>query len=65
MSQGTIEAIREVLHGVYLAAYDNCGAQVFGHACPFIECECGWSSSRALSTWEDVGREFDEHLASA
>jgi len=46
-------------HGPELCAYCNLpGPQ----QTPFISCLCGWESSNGNRLWEDVGREFDEHL---
>lgn len=32
-------------------------------ATPWLRCLCGWESAIANLWWEDVGKEFDEHLA--
>ena len=62
MSTTSKPAVTPEKHGVYVAGYDNLGLQALGHACPFMECDCGFITSRGASNWEEVGREFDEHL---
>jgi len=50
---------KKVEHGPREAAYSNLpGPKQW----PWLECLCGWQSSRDNVNWEDVGREFDEHL---
>ena len=46
-------------HGIDHAAYYGGPGEPYYR--PVLECLCGWSTSRADS-WEDAGRELDEHL---
>jgi hypothetical protein len=58
--------IKEIIaqaHGPHEAAYDNLGHALLGHVCPWMECLCGWVSTRGCRTWQKVGEEFDAHLA--
>lgn len=61
MQQEQIET-EQAEHGVEEAMYDNLGRQLYGHACPYFRCLCGWTSSNGNLTWEEVGAEMDEHL---
>lgn len=49
----------EVEHGVESAHYTN------GHTSyqPVFVCVCGYGTAYGNGSWEDAGREFDEHLA--
>lgn len=29
---------------------------------PYMECDCGWTSSATATTWESAGAEMDQHL---
>lgn len=49
-------------HGPDMAAYDNLASQLYGGLRPFIECICGWATTRCCMTWQEVGEEFDAHL---
>jgi len=50
---GTIE------HGVESAHYTN------GHMGyqPVVVCSCGFGTAYVNGSWEDAGRDFDEHLS--
>lgn len=50
----------KVQHGPECAAYSNLPGP---RQTPWISYLCGWESSNGNRDWEDVGFEFDEHLA--
>ena len=50
-------------HGPAGAGYDNLGHALYGHSCPFIQCLCGWQTDSSARCWQEVGQQFDEHLA--
>ena len=58
----SIREIKEVEHGPEFAGYDNIGFTIYNKPCPYIRCICGFET-KSNHTWEDVGMEFDEHLA--
>lgn len=51
------ELVGEILHGVE-AFYTN------GHMGyqPVFRCTCGFGTDYGCGSWEDAGRQFDEHL---
>lgn len=56
VDQSTIEPMSK--HGVWAAGYTN--TPLNGYQ-PFIDCNC--DGSFIDSCWEEVGRQFDEHLS--
>ncbi len=56
------ETMEDEEHGISAACYAGGPGEPYYQ--PVMECLCGFSTGRCDS-WEDAGREFDDHLAEA